>query len=379
MPELDTLLEALRSAEAWQRKREIASIAQHLSSPFLPTERCQETVGQKAPEILVGDDAAAIPDGDGFLLLAAEVILPDLVTEDPYLAGRVAVLANANDIYAMGGRPVALVDTVTAPDCAVSGEILRGLKDSCRRYGVPLVGGHLTANATTSCLTAAILGRAERLISGAGARPGDRLLHVTSLQGEFVPARRFWNGTAHRSGEELRGDLEVLPTLAEAGLCDAGRDISMAGLLGSLLMLLELSGVGAVVDLESIPTPPGARDRLLDWLLASPSYGFILAVRPHHENAVGSAFAARGLTCECIGQVTPELRLRVRHRKEGRTQEGILWDLQQQPFMGLSTSPPPMASSPRQDQGQVPEQQQNQRDQPEPRDRNFSATREVRA
>lgn len=52
----------------------------------------------------VGDDCAAIADGDGYLLLAAEGLLPQFLASDPWFAGWSAVMVNVSDIYAMGGH-----------------------------------------------------------------------------------------------------------------------------------------------------------------------------------------------------------------------------------------------------------------------------------
>src|SRR5580704_12202726 len=58
----------------------------------------------------VGDDCAAIPEGDGFLLFAAEGMLESFVADDPWFAGYCAVMVNLSDIAAMGGRSLAVVD-----------------------------------------------------------------------------------------------------------------------------------------------------------------------------------------------------------------------------------------------------------------------------
>jgi AIR synthase-related protein len=326
MPEPDTLeslVAALRAAPAWQRKQEISVLADGLIS--------HAPVIDGRP-VWLGDDAAAIETEEGYLLLAAEVIYPPLVRSDPYLAGRSAILTNVNDIYAMGGYPLALVDVVLAQDTDGAAAIMRGLCDGCARYNVPLVGGHLTAMGEFAAVAACILGRAKKLLSSFNARPGDALLHVTNLRGQFHPRFPFWDCSAHLSDSDLRRDLAILPTIAEAGWCDAGRDASMAGVLGSLLMMLELSGVGAVVELEAIPRPAEAEDRFLDWLLAFPSYGFVLAVRPEYLVTVQAVFAERALTCAVIGQVTANRSVILR---QGGC-EAQLWNLAQEPFIGFS-------------------------------------------
>src|SRR4028118_1942159 len=70
-------------------------------------------VGAEWPssKVLLGDDCAAIPDGDGYLLLAAEGMLPLFVETEPWFTGWSAVMVNVSDIYAMGGCPIAVVDT----------------------------------------------------------------------------------------------------------------------------------------------------------------------------------------------------------------------------------------------------------------------------
>lgn len=325
MPELtlEELIAALRAAPAWQRKREIEVLAGELmtSTPFI-----------EGRPVLVGDDAAAIDTGEDYLLLAAEVMYPPLVRADPYLAGKYAILANVNDIYAMGGAPVALVNMILATDTEEAAAILRGLRDGCARYGLALVGGHLTAAGDTTAVAACILGRAKKLLSSFEVQPGDILLHATNLRGQFHPQFRFWNCSAHLSDADLRRDLALLPAIAEAGWCRAGRDVSMGGIFGSMLMLLELSGVGAMIDLEAVPQPAGIEDRFLDWLLAFPSYGFILAAPPEHVATIQATFARREITCAAIGQATVNRQVFLRqHRREA-----TLWDLAAEPFIGFS-------------------------------------------
>jgi uncharacterized protein len=65
-----------------------------------------------ASAIPVGDDCAAIPDGDGYLLFAIEGFMNEFVAGDPRFAGRCAVMVNLSDIAAMGGRPIAVFDAV---------------------------------------------------------------------------------------------------------------------------------------------------------------------------------------------------------------------------------------------------------------------------
>ena len=71
-------------------------------------------LGIQGEAIRVGDDCAAIPDGDGWLLFAIEGFVNDFVEQDPRFAGHCGIMVNLSDIAAMGGRPIAVVDAIWA-------------------------------------------------------------------------------------------------------------------------------------------------------------------------------------------------------------------------------------------------------------------------
>ena len=131
---LPELVAALRLAVGVQHKREIRRAARAFpdarGGPWGPAT------------VRLGDDTAAIPDGEGYLLLAAEGMSPELVAREPRFAGYCAVMVNASDVYAMGGRPLAIVDALYATDEAAAEPLWLGLADAAARFGVPIVGGH---------------------------------------------------------------------------------------------------------------------------------------------------------------------------------------------------------------------------------------------
>jgi selenophosphate synthetase-related protein len=109
-----------------------------------------------------GDDAAVLPQRDGRqALVAGEAIWPPFVERDPFGAGIAAVLANVNDVAAMGGRPEALVDTIVADESSAR-SALEGLRFGAELYRVPVVGGHLTIRPGPPALSAFVYGTARR-------------------------------------------------------------------------------------------------------------------------------------------------------------------------------------------------------------------------
>jgi uncharacterized protein len=313
--EIDLIATKLKASLGIVHKQDIQTIAR-----LLPND---------SGKILLGDDCAAIPDHDGYLLLAAEGMMPFFVEEDPWFAGWSAVMVNVSDIYAMGGRPIAIVDTIWSQSAAISQPLLAGMNAAAQAYQVPIVGGHTNGHSSYNALSVAILGRAQNLISSFQAQPGDRLLAAIDLRGEPHPQYPFWNAATNTESARLRADLEILPLLANQGLCTAGKDISNGGVIGTTLMLLETSGCGAVIDIEAVPIPP--QMTMEQWLVSFPSYGFLLSVRPDRVAAVQKMFSDRSITCSDIGEIQDYSQLIL--QCQGKSI--IFWDFTQETLTGF--------------------------------------------
>ena len=168
MTDLDDLAQHLRRLPGVLAKADIGLVA--------------ETLGAGDWYAGPGDDGAVLPPGDGHVVVGGEAILPAFVEADPYGAGVAAVLANVNDLAAMGARPVALLDTVVGTE-AVSREILRGMRWAGQLYDVPVVGGHLTRTEGPPSLSAFGVGRADRVLSARNAAAGQQLLIGCCVEG----------------------------------------------------------------------------------------------------------------------------------------------------------------------------------------------------
>ena len=239
-------------------------------------------------------------------------------------------MVNLSDIAAMGGRATALTDMIWAPDATAAAPVLAGLRAAAAAYGVPIVGGHTNLRSAERNLSVAVTGRATRLISGSGARPGDMLLAAIDHRGGWRPSFDNWFAAGDAPPERLRGDLALLPALAEEGLVDAGKDISQGGIAGTALMLAEASGVGFDIDLGAIPSPPGVP--LARWLRAFPSFGFLLSVDPDRIDTVVDRFAARDIAAAAIGRATRAPRVDFLAGGE----RAPFWDWRADPYLGLA-------------------------------------------
>jgi AIR synthase-related protein len=256
----------------------------------------------------IGDDAAIIKMDDSYLLFSCDGILPQLVKEEPFWAGYCAVLVSVSDIYAMGGRPLAVVNLLSAPDEENAVTIAEGMAEGCRKLGVPMVGGHFLPDEPVGVATA-IIGKASHLLRATEGRPGQSLIAAIDLVGKRYKHYPQWNSTSDLSPKRMQRKLEVLPTLAEAGLVTSARDISNAGILGTIAMLAENSKCGANIKLEKIPIPSSVE--MKDWLEMYPGYGFILSVNQSGEDDVISQFEREGISASVIGNLTDDLKVAV--------------------------------------------------------------------
>lgn len=230
----------------------------------------------------VGDDAAPVPGSD--LLAACDAVLPSMVARDPWWAGWCSVLVNANDLAAMGAETVGLLDAVGAPTASLATRVLAGLRAGADAWGVPVLGGHTTLGAPAS-LAVTMLGRTDRPVPGGGGRPGDAIDVIADLAGAWRPGHRGrqWDSTSTRTPEELRA---LHRTVAERRP-RAAKDVSMAGMVGTVAMMAEAGGCGARVDLGCLPRPDHAG--LADWLTCFPGFAMVTAADAHHPVAPTSS------------------------------------------------------------------------------------------
>ncbi|MDT3397110.1 AIR synthase-related protein, partial [Streptomyces sp. B1866] len=111
---------------------------------------------------------------------------------------------------------------------------------------------------------------------GGGGRPGHAVRLTADVAGSWRPGYRGrqWDSTSRRGGPQLRAMLAAVPTARPA----AAKDVSMAGVAGTLGMLAEAGGCRAVLDVAAVPRPPGAS--VGDWLTCFPGFAMLTADAP---------------------------------------------------------------------------------------------------
>jgi AIR synthase-related protein len=265
--------------------------------------------------IPIGDDCAAIPDGQGgYLLFAAEGMISSFAEALPWFAGYSAVMVNISDVCAMGGLPLAATDVIWIKDESHGQELWAGMQAASKAYGVPIVGGHTCYRSESKHLAVSILGKADKLLTSYDAKHGDTLMIAIDMNGSYYENYPFWNASTTATHQHLQQTIKLMHELAERDLSTAAKDISMGGIVGTLAMLMHTSKVGACIELEKIPKPDGVNWE--KWLVSFPSFGYLFTCQAENIEQVITLFSNAAITCKAIGEITSGKTMTVNYQQE---------------------------------------------------------------
>lgn len=294
--DLSKLADELRNFEGVTRKKEIKNVVNNFNF--------QEDYDF---DIVVdfGDDAAIIGiDDENAVLLAADGIWGKLLEADPFWAGYCAVLVNANDIAAMGGKSIGMTNIVGIKDCDKGRDLLKGLKEGVSKFGIPVVGGHTHPDAQCNVLDISITGIVKRdnVLRSDAAKTGDKIVFAYDLDGKIHEKFNLnWDTTSMKSKKYVRDQLKVLEIIGEEHLANSCKDISNPGGLGTLGMLLEVSKKGAMVDVSKIPVPEDIS--LNHWLKMYPGSGFVFTAPENKTKELIEKLEFAGIESAVCGEV----------------------------------------------------------------------------
>jgi selenide,water dikinase len=217
-----------------------------------------------------GDDAAVYlldSDGDRALVVTLDFFTP--VVDDPFDFGRIAAANALSDIYAMGATPRFALNLLGFPR-SLLGEglverIIEGGRTIADEARIPILGGHSVDDPEPK-YGMVVIGEVsrERLVTNAGARPGDALvltkalgtgIITTALKNDAVPAEAVAEAVAGM----VRLNAPASAVMLEVGV-HAATDVTGFGLLGHLRSLLRASECAAQLEAASVPVLAGTRE-----------------------------------------------------------------------------------------------------------------------
>lgn len=222
-----------------------------------------------SPELLVGPDTL---DDAGVYRLSSEVALVQTldffppICDDALWFGRIAAANALSDVYAMGGRPLTVMNIVGFPKelpIEVLGQILQGGAEKVIEAGAVVVGGHSVTDAEVKFgLSVTGVVHPDRVISNAAAKAGDVLVLTKPLgMGAAATAMKMEKLPADRIDAALAQMATLNRGAADAMIANgvrAATDVTGFGLAGHGRGMAEASGVTLEFDAAAVPLFDGA-------------------------------------------------------------------------------------------------------------------------
>jgi selenide, water dikinase len=224
------------------------------------------------------------------------------IVDDAATWGRIAAVNAASDVYAMGGRPMFALAIAAWPreqlPLDLLGDVLAGGASAAADGGWVVAGGH-TVDGAEPLYGQAVIGEADadRLLTNAAGRPGDVLVLTKPLGTGLVatavkrrsPDAILPGGTLARTYTETVAEMTRTNAAASEAALDVGAraatDVTGFGLLGHLRELLVASGVGAEVEVATVPRLHDLDDLLDEGEIPGGTQRNLAHVRPHLDAA----------------------------------------------------------------------------------------------
>ena len=323
--DFDAIVESIRTFKGVTRKHSIADVRETLKDVY--------NISGKV-HLAFGDDAAAIDIGNNqLMLLATDGIWGALMDVDPWWSGYCSVLVNVNDIAAMGGLPMGMTNVLSSCDEKITKQIMDGIKEGVKKFGVPMVGGHTHPDTPYNALDVAISGIVDKdaVIPSCGAMVDDDVIVAIDLDGQVYPGTEInWDTTSDKTPEYVQKQILIMNTIGKKHLVNAAKDISNPGIVGTLGMLLEASDKGADIDMDLIPKPEDMD--WIKWFKMYPGSAFVLTCNTKNTSKLIELFESVNITASCIGKVNDSRKLNMSHEDEKR----CVFDFNNEIIMGFS-------------------------------------------
>ena len=289
-----------------------------------------KTLPKEGPHMLVeaGEENAGLVDiGDGLACCFKIESHNHPSALEPYQGAATGVGGINRDIFTMGARPIAQLNSLRFGDInldktkwLVNG-VSKGIGDYGNAFGIPIVGGEVffddcyNTNPLVNAFSAGIMKKGEMISATSsgvgnpifivGSRTGKDGIHgasfaskdITEDSAEDLPAVQV--GDPFQEKLLLEATLELAQTDAVVGMQDMGA----AGITCSTNEMSAAGKHGMIIHLDKVPT---RQDNMKDWeiLLSESQERMLVVVEKGKEEIVNSIFDKWDLSCEEIGEVT---------------------------------------------------------------------------
>ncbi len=259
---------------------------------------------------------------------------------EPFQGAATGVGGILRDIFTMGARPIAVMDSLRfgpitgAPEADHNRRIVSGVVSGIAHYGncfgVPTVGGECifeecySANPLVNVFALGVCKENEIFYAKASGI-GNPVIYVGAktgrdgIHGASMASAEFTEESKQKRPNVQVGDpflekllLEACIEAMKTGAIVAIQDMGAAGLTSSTCEMGSRGGVGIDIDLDKVPQRETGMTAY-EMLLSESQERMLLVAEKGREEEVFRVFRKWGLDAVTIGVVTPDGMMRVRH------------------------------------------------------------------
>lgn len=261
----------------------------------------------------IGDDCTVLDMGGEALVMTTDMLIEDVHflrhASSPEDVGHKSLMVNISDVAAMGAKPVATLLSIALPESAQgewSERFMRGYYEASAERGVALVGGDTTASRDKIAINVVAIGRApiENIKRRSAAKVGDTIAVTGKLGASSKGLVDIMFGDVHTPAAKIHFKAQARTNegawLGTRSEVHAMMDVS-DGIASDIKHIMELSEVGAEINLDMIPTDYDIRFATT----GGEDYELLLTVDGAAFDTVAEEFfAATGTTLTKIGTIT---------------------------------------------------------------------------
>ena len=295
-----------------------------------------KTLPTKAPWVLQGpgENAGVISVGDGWAIAFKIESHNHPSAIEPYQGAATGVGGILRDVFTMGARPIALLNSLRFGPLTSSrvrwlfAGVVKGIGDYGNCVGVPTVGGEVVfdpsyeGNPLVNAMCVGLM-REDELITAAASGVGNPIMAVGARTGrDGIHGASFASEDLSASSEAKRpmvqvGDpftekllLEASLELIRSGHIVAIQDMGAAGLTSSSAEMAERGDVGVTIDVTKVPVREQGMTPY-EILLSESQERMLVVAKLGHEDDVRAILAKWDLEAAVIGEVIAEPVYRV--------------------------------------------------------------------
>jgi phosphoribosylformylglycinamidine synthase len=292
----------------------------------------------KAPWVIQGpgENAGVIDIGDGLAVVFKMESHNHPSYIEPYQGAGTGVGGILRDVFTMGARPIACLNSLSFGDPAhpktrhlVSG-VVAGIGGYGNSFGVPTVGGSVrfhTRYDGNILVNAMAVGLAEKdkIFYAAASGVGMPIVYLGSKTGrDGIHGASMASAEFDQNSEEKRPTVQVGDPFAEKLLLEACleimakdcviaiQDMGAAGLTCSAVEMGAKGDLGVTLELDKVPTRETAMSAY-EMMLSESQERMLMVLKPEKEKEAEAIFRKWGLDFAIVGETTPSLRFIVKH------------------------------------------------------------------